>query len=178
MTTSGQPLGTGAGGGRSIKDRITGVKVPGWVLASRPFRWLAPRVLPRTHKLLHHLSGGRWMFDSDAQPMCMLTTTGAKTGQPRETPLAAVPVEDGKLLVVGSNFASDKHPAWTANLLAHPEASVRFKGRSFRVRARLLPDDEREERWDLLVGWFPNWRDYTEVTDRKFRVFELTPIEC
>ncbi len=162
---------------RSLKDRITGVKVPGWVLASKPFRWAAPKVLPRAHRVLHHMSGGRWMFDSKAQPMCMLTTTGARSGQPRETPLAAVPVEDDKLLVVGSNFASDKHPAWTGNLLAHPDATVTFRGRTYPVRSRLLSGDERSARWDELLTWFPNWSDYTEVTDREFRVFELQPAE-
>ncbi len=178
MTTSDPSAGAGSRGpAASLKDRITGVKVPGWILASRPFRWLAPKVLPQTHKLLHRLSGGRWMFDSQAQPMCMLTTTGARSGQPRETPLAAVPIEDGKLLVVGSNFASDKHPAWTGNLLAHPDATVVFKGTTFPVHSRLLTGDERQARWDELLTWFPNWRDYTEVTDREFRVFELSPAD-
>lgn len=161
---------------RSLMQRIKGVKVPGRVLASRPFRWAAPKVLPRVHRVLHRLSGGRWMFDSQAQPMCMLHTIGARSGQPRETPLAAVPVEDDKLLVVGSNFASDRHPAWTANLLAHPDATVTFRGRTFPVSSRLLDGDERRGRWDLLLEWYPNWDDYTEVTDREFRVFELTPV--
>jgi len=108
--------------------------------------------------------------------MCMLHTTGARSGQPRDTPLAAVPVEDGKLLVVGSNFASDTHPAWTANLIAHPDITVTFRGRTFPVSSRLLSGDERSQRWDTLLEWFPNWSDYTEVTDREFRVFELQPV--
>ena len=154
------------------------VKVPARVLSSAPFRWAAPKVLPPTHKLLHRLSGGRLMFDSQRQPMCMLHTIGARSGEPRETPLAAVPVEDGALLVVGSNFASPRHPAWTAHLLAHPDATVTFRGRTYPVTARLLNDRERADRWDLLLEWFPNWRDYTEVTDREFRVFELRPVDA
>ncbi len=154
-----------------------GIKVPGKVLASRPFRWAAPKVLPQTHRLLHRLSRGRWVAGSTrSQPMCMLHTTGARSGQPRDTPLAAVPVEDGKLLVVGSNFASDTHPAWTANLIAHPDITVTFRGRTFPVSSRLLSGDERSQRWDTLLEWFPNWSDYTEVTDREFRVFELQPV--
>ena len=59
------------------------VKVPARVLSSAPFRWAAPKVLPPTHKLLHRLSGGRLMFDSQRQPMCMLHTIGARSGEPR-----------------------------------------------------------------------------------------------
>lgn len=108
--------------------------------------------------------------------MCMLVTIGARSGQPRETPLAAVPIEDGKLLLVGSNFASEKHPAWTGNLLANPEATVTFRGSTYTASTRLLSAEERDERWDVLVAWYPNWREYTAVTDREFRIFEVTPV--
>ncbi len=152
--------------------------MPAGVLVSGPFRRLAPAVLPQTHRFLHRLSGGRWIVGSTAsQPMCMLHTIGARSGEPRDAPLGAVPIEDGKLLVVGSNFASDKHPAWTTNLIAHPEVTVTFKGRTFPVSARLLSGQERKDRWDLLLEWFPNWSDYTAVTDREFRVFELQPVQ-
>lgn len=105
----------------------------------------------------------------------MLVTIGARSGQPRETPLAAVPIEDGKLLVVGSNFASEKHPAWTGNLLANPSATVTFRGSTYPVSTRILSTAESEERWDVLIAWYPNWVEYTSVTEREFRIFELTP---
>jgi len=168
-----------AGGGQPAWiERIRSFKVPASWLASKPFRWAAPRVLPQTHRLLLRLSGGRWIVGStSSQPMCMLHTIGARSGEPRDAPLAAVPIEDDKLLVVGSNFASDRHPAWTANLIAHPDVSITFKGHTFPVTARLLSGQERQERWNMLLGWFPNWRDYTSVTDREFRVFELQPVQ-
>ena len=154
---------------------LRAVKIPGAVLASRPFRWLGPRVFPRFHRLVLRVSGGRTMLDSKAQPMLMLTTIGAKTGQRRETPLATVPLARGTYLVVGSNFAGDRHPAWTANLSAHPDASITFRGRTFPVAARLLSGEERAACWREALEWYPGWRDYLEVTDREFRVFELTP---
>lgn len=154
---------------------LTAVKVPGVVLASAPFRWLGPKVFPRFHRLVLRATGGRTMLDSKAQPMLMLATTGAKSGQRRETPLATVPLARGTYLVVGSNFARERHPAWTANLLAHPDASVTFRGTTFDVSARLLTGEERAACWDEALEWYPGWRDYLEVTDREFRVFELTP---
>lgn len=154
---------------------IRSVKVPGSVLASRPFRWLGPRVFPRLHRAVLRASGGRTMLDTRAQPMLMLATTGAKSGQRRETPLATVPLAGGTYLVVGTNFARERHPAWTGNLLADPHAWVTFRGRSFPVGARLLTGDERAARWQQALEWYPGWSDYLEVTDREFRVFELTP---
>lgn len=161
----------GARRGRWI-DRV---RIPSRVLTSAPFRAVAPKVLPIAHRAIHRLSGGR-LLDTPANPMCLLVTIGARSGLERETPLAAVPVGGRGLIVVGSNFASEHHPAWTANLLAHPDATVTFRGETYPVVARLLSPDERADRWEELVAWFPNWRDYSTVTDREFRVFELVPM--
>ena len=153
-----------------------GFRVPGRVLVSRPFRAIGPRVIPPFHRAISRLTGGRTLLDSAAQPMLMLHTRGARTGQPRQTPLAAVPLEGGRFLVVGSNFAREHHPAWTANLIANPDAEIVYRGERTPVRARLLEGAERERRWKTAVGWFPGWTDYVTVTDRQFRLFELEPL--
>lgn len=152
-----------------------GYRVPGSVLVSKPFRAIGPKVIPPFHRAVARLTGGRTLLDSDAQPMMILTTTGAKSGQARETPLAAVPIEDGGFLVVGSNFAREHHPAWTANLLANPEAEVLFRGERQTVTAHLLTGDDRAHRWEHALGWFPGWADYDDVTEREIRLFELRP---
>ncbi len=152
-----------------------GFRVSGRLLVSRPFRAIGPRIIPRFHRAVSRLTGGRTLLDSPTQPMLMLHTRGARTGQPRETPLAAVPLEAGRFLVVGSNFAREHHPAWTANLIANPDAEIVYRGERTAVRARLLEGDERERRWQTAVGWFPGWTDYVTVTDRQFRLFELEP---
>lgn len=152
-----------------------GYRVPGSVLVSKPFRAIGPTIIPPFHRAVSRLTGGRTLLDSDAQPMMILTTTGAKTGVARQTPLAAVPIEDGAFLVVGSNFAREHHPAWTANLLANPEADVLFRGRRTPVTAHLLTGDDRARRWEHALGWFPGWADYDDVTEREIRLFELRP---
>ena len=152
-----------------------GFRVPGRVLVSRPFQAIGPRVIPPFHRAISRLTGGRTLLDSAAQPMLMLHTRGARTGQPRQTPLAAVPLEEGRFLVVGSNFAREHHPAWTANLIANPDAEIVFRGERSAVRARLLEGTERGRRWQTAVGWFPGWIDYVTVTEREFRLFELEP---
>ena len=87
--------------------------------------------------------------------------------------MATVPVDGDRFLVVGSNFARESHPAWTHNLLANPKATIVFRGTTIDVTARLLVGDERAARWPELLEWYPGWADYTQVTDREFRIFEL-----
>jgi deazaflavin-dependent oxidoreductase (nitroreductase family) len=104
----------------------------------------------------------------------VLTTTGVKSGLPRESPLACVPEGDG-WYVVGSNFGQDHHPAWTGNLLADPNATVSYEHRQTNVLARHLSDEEKAEVWPKLIAVWPAYDDYVAGTDRNIRVFHLTP---
>src|ERR1700759_1307835 len=55
--------------------------------------------------------------------LLLLTTTGAKSGQPRLSPLAFFRI-DGKLLIIGSFAGADVNPAWVHNLRANPSAHI------------------------------------------------------
>ena len=153
-----------------------GFRMPDRVVVSRPFRAIGPRVIPPFHRAVNRLTGGRSLLDSAAQPLLMLASRGARTGQIRETPIAAVPHEEGRFLVVGSNFARERHPAWTANLIANPDAEIVFRGERTPVRARLLEGAERERRWQTAVAWYSHWTQYDAMTERELRVFELEPV--
>ena len=153
-----------------------GFRGSGRLLVSRPFRIIGPHVFPPLHRAINRLTKGRTLLDTPAQPMLMLITTGARTGRLRETPLGAVPLEGGRLLLVGSNFAREHHPACTGNLIANPDAEIVFRGKRTQVRARLLEGADRERRWQTAIVWFPVWTRYVTVTDREFRLFELEPV--
>ena len=142
------------------------------VAGSPQFAAVAPKIVPRVDRVLNHVTGGRFVLSSALLPSLVLTTTGAKTGQKRTTPLATKPEGDG-WYVVGSNFGREKHPAWTANLIAHPEAEVSFKGRTTPVRAHLLTAEEKAEEWPRLVRFWPNYDVYVERSGRDLRVFRL-----
>jgi len=143
------------------------------VAGSAAFARVAPGVVPRLDRLTHRLTGGRFMLtDRGLVPMLVLTATGAKSGQPREVPLACIP--DGDCFyVVGSNFGRPDHPAWTSNLLAHPDATVSRAGQRFAVRARLLDVDEKAELWPRITEVWPSYEVYTERSGRDLRVFRL-----
>ncbi|MCB0976768.1 MAG: nitroreductase family deazaflavin-dependent oxidoreductase [Acidimicrobiales bacterium] len=143
---------------------------------SKGFRKVGPKVVPPMDRALSRLSGGRLMISKFLVPSLVLTTTGQKSGLPRESPLACVPA-DGGWYVVGSNFGQVKHPAWTGNLIAHPVATVSFGGGHHEVTARLLSPEEKAETWPRLVAAWPAYDDYVESSGRDLRVFHLTPSE-
>jgi deazaflavin-dependent oxidoreductase (nitroreductase family) len=144
-------------------------------LAGSPtFMRVGPKVVPHLDRVLHKVSGGRIILSGGMLPSLMLTATGAKSGLARTTPLATKP-EGDHWYVVGSNFGRDDHPAWTANLIANPDASVSFKAKDTAVRAHLLTADEKAEVWPRLIELWPNYDVYTERSGRDLRVFRLDP---
>jgi deazaflavin-dependent oxidoreductase (nitroreductase family) len=82
-----------------------------------------------------------------------------------------------RLLAIGSNYGRPKHPAWSANLLAHPECTVEFRGPPERYRAELLTGDARAAAWDTAVDVYLGYESYrTSCAPREIRVFRLRPI--
>jgi deazaflavin-dependent oxidoreductase (nitroreductase family) len=147
-------------------------------MATSPaFRKVGPKVVPPMDRALHKISGGRIIVSRLMVPSMVLTTTGVKSGLPRESPLACVPDGDGGWWVVGSNFGQEKHPSWTGNLIADPNASVSFEHRETPVLAHLLTDEEKAETWPTLIAVWPAYDDYVESSGRNIRVFHLTPAD-
>jgi deazaflavin-dependent oxidoreductase (nitroreductase family) len=106
----------------------------------------------------------------------LVTSTGAKSGQQRTHPLTLLEDGDG-LLAIGSNYGRPNHPAWSANLLAHPECTVEFKGPPKRYRAELLKGDARTKAWDTAVDFYAGYESYrTSCAPREIRVFRLRPV--
>lgn len=141
---------------------------------SAAFAKVAWRVLPPLDRALHRATGGRRTLAQRVVPSLMLHTTGARTGLARDTPLACLP-DGGACYVVGSNWGRPDHPAWTANLLAHPDAAVTRDGVRIEVRARLLDAREAGEVWPRLLRIWPAWASYSERAQRELRVFRLEP---
>jgi deazaflavin-dependent oxidoreductase (nitroreductase family) len=104
--------------------------------------------------------------------LLLLTTTGAKSGQPRVSPLAYFRI-DGKLLIIGSFAGSDVNPAWVHNLRANPAARVEIGTDSSDVTARELPSGERDELFGQIAAAAPGFAEYQAKTTRVIPVFEL-----
>ncbi|MGY1602979.1 nitroreductase family deazaflavin-dependent oxidoreductase [Geodermatophilus sp. SYSU D00815] len=133
-------------------------------------------------RVLHHLdravfraTRGRATFASlgTGLPVIMLTTTGARSGQPRTVPVLGVPLDaplpsargsargaPGRMVVLASNWGQRSHPGWYHNLVAHPDASVATGGHRWAVRARPVEEDERERLWRAGLAVYPAWAAY------------------
>lgn len=104
-----------------------------------------------------------------------LTTTGNRSGEPREVTLYAYE-DDDRLVVVGSLGGAAKDPSWVRNLRAEPRATV-HKGRAEHVvRAHEVKGKQRERLWKLVVGAFPLYAAYQRKTDRVIPLFALEPV--
>jgi deazaflavin-dependent oxidoreductase (nitroreductase family) len=130
---------------------------------------------PRIDKVLIPRTKGR-LSSAGVDKVGLVTSTGAKSGQQRTHPLTLLGDGDG-LVAIGSNYGRPNHPAWSANLLAHPECTVEFKGPPTRYRAELLTGDARTKAWDTAVDFYAGYESYrASCAPREIRVFRLEPI--
>jgi deazaflavin-dependent oxidoreductase (nitroreductase family) len=136
---------------------------------------LVRRLVPWDRTLLRRSNGRYTALGPFGVPLLLLTTTGARSGQPRTTPLVFLR-RGPALLLAGSNFGQSHHPAWSTNLLAHPEAQVNIGGERVAVRSRLLDGAERQAAWELFRAAGP-YGVYETRTDRTIRVFALDRID-
>ena len=105
-------------------------------------------------------------------PCAIITSTGRKSGLPRVSPLATVPL-NGDLYVVGSNFGQSTHPAWSWNLIAQPRIQVDYNHEIYAAQAELLTPEEKAQTWPELIAIWPLFDTYVERSGRDLRVFRL-----
>jgi deazaflavin-dependent oxidoreductase (nitroreductase family) len=153
---------------------VIGVRVIQKVSSAPGFAKVAPYVIPALDRAVHRLTRGKVLLSAQLLPGVILTSTGARTGLVRRTPLACMPEEGGRSwILVGSNFGRPGHPAWTANLLARPDATVSWKGRDIPVMARLLAGEERAAAWQAVLKFWPPYATYQARVEREIRLFRI-----
>jgi deazaflavin-dependent oxidoreductase (nitroreductase family) len=111
----------------------------------------------------------------DGNELLLLTTTAAKSGQPRVSPLSCKRI-DGKLVIVAGYGGADINPAWVHNLRANPRAHIELGTGSFDVTARELPPAERAEIIPKLTAEVSGFAKFQAMTSRVIPIFELEPV--
>lgn len=112
--------------------------------------------------------GGRFA----GRPMLLLTTIGAKTGQPRTSPLVYT-LDGDRVVIIASKGGAPTNPAWFHNLVANPDVTVEIGTERFEARA-IIPDRaERDRLFDAQAAIMPGFRDYQENTERLIPVIVL-----
>ncbi|MFC7533081.1 nitroreductase/quinone reductase family protein [Actinoplanes sp. GCM10030250] len=120
----------------------------------------------------HGIVGG--MFEGGR--LVLVTTTGAKSGQPHTVPLGYLPDGGERILVIGSAGGSPRHPAWFHNLLANPVVTVEDGTFTYEARATVLDGAERDRAFARAVEGDAGWADYERQSGRALPVVALTAI--
>jgi deazaflavin-dependent oxidoreductase (nitroreductase family) len=137
--------------------------------------WFAVTIANPIDRRLLKLSRGRVGIFL-GQPVGLLETTGARSGQVRETPLLYV--DDGpRVILVASNAGSTRHPAWFHNLRANPRVGfLRRGGHAGTYTARVAANAERDQLWARVNDLYTGYETYQGRTaGRQIPVVVLDP---
>jgi deazaflavin-dependent oxidoreductase (nitroreductase family) len=107
-------------------------------------------------------------------PVCIVTTTGAKSGKTRRIALIHLPHGENKLLVA-SQGGMKRNPVWYHNIVAHPDILIMVDGEEKAYRACQVSNDEKRELWPQLLSLYPGFDEYQARTDRNIPVFSCVP---
>jgi len=131
-------------------------------------------VFPEIDKRLMPLTRGRLKI-AVRQPVCLLRARGARSGQPRVTPLLYTPHGDA-LVLIASKAGAERNPAWYHNVKANPDVEVEIGGRRRPMRAREVEGAERDELWALVNDNYSGYDTYQErAGGRRIPVLLLEP---
>jgi len=106
----------------------------------------------------------------------ILTTTGARSGEDRETPLVYT-WEKGHHVIVASKGGAPTHPSWYHNLQKHPTVTVEASGEKFKAHAKVVDGDDYERLYRQHADINPGFWDYRQKTTRKIPVILLERID-
>jgi F420H(2)-dependent quinone reductase len=138
---------------------------------------LAPRLVKcysKSNVVSYRATSGRVGGRELGLPVCLLTTTGRKSGLPRTN--ALVYMSDGdRVVLVAAQGGLPTHPQWLLNLSANPEVQVQIRSQIHTMRARVVDDAERVQLWPRLTALNPRWARFQSWTDRVIPVVVCEP---
>jgi len=122
----------------------------------------------------YRATGGQVTGRYAGRPLLLLTTTGAKSGQPRVTPLN-YSTDGERLIVIASKGGSPTHPDWYRNLVAHPEVTIEQGSETFQAHATTAEEPERSQLFAQQAAEMPFFAEYERiVTTRQIPVVIFT----
>jgi deazaflavin-dependent oxidoreductase (nitroreductase family) len=166
MPTPGFPEYVWGAEGSAVRKVVTKL------VATRPAAFVARHCVPLDRFVLHRTGGRFTALGPIGMPMLVLTTTGRRTGRPRQQPLVFLRRGD-QLIVVGTNFGQDQHPAWTSNILANPNVDVTIGGQTLPAVATQIHGEQQRELLNSFSEFGENYAAYVGRTERDIRVFAL-----
>ena len=117
-------------------------------------------------------NGGNVGGQLSGAPLLLLTTTGAKSGEPRTRPLVYLS-EGDRIYVFAGNRGAPTNPAWYHNLVAHPDVTVELGPEKFEARAIVVDDAEGERLGRIQIQKIPALAELAAKIPRKIPVVLL-----
>jgi len=127
------------------------------------------------HRGIFKATNGKLLGKMAGMDAIILTTTGRKSGQERQTMLTAPIVDADTVVLVASYGGDDRNPAWFVNLRANPAVKVAMGGKERDMTARIADADEKAELWGRITSAYKGYAGYQTKTDRDIPVVILEP---
>jgi len=150
------------------------------IAASPPGAWFYARTLHHFDRIFLRLFGGRVTMSSlvAGLPLVILTTTGAKSGLPRTTPLLCIRDENNPstFAVIATNWGQQHYPSWYFNLKANPRATCSISGESREYMAHEANDEEYARFWQYATDTYIGYPLYKQrISGRNIPIMVMTP---
>ena len=143
--------------------------LPPWTPTQERLASVVVRLMTAANVWVYRLTGG-WLGGTFLRgaPVCLVTTRGKRSGQPRT--VALLYLADGNdVVLVASKGGMSHHPAWYHNMVAHPDVEVQIGGSTGgcgRV-ARRMPRRPRSGRsWWRCIATTTTTRPARRATSR------------
>ncbi|WP_086820743.1 nitroreductase/quinone reductase family protein [Allokutzneria sp. NRRL B-24872] len=115
------------------------------------------------------------MFEGST--LALLTTTGARSGLPRTSPLGYLEI-DGQPVVIASAGGAPTHPAWYHNIRENPAVTVEVGTETYQALAGIPEGEERDRLFLKAVEQAPGYGDYQKQTTRVIPVVTLHRVDA
>jgi deazaflavin-dependent oxidoreductase (nitroreductase family) len=123
----------------------------------------------------YEATDGREGGTLEGKPVVILTSTGARTGRTRKTPIMRI-ARDGIYVAVASAGGAPEDPAWYHNLVATPLAQVQDGSERHLVQAREIHGAEKDRWWVVAESFWPHFPAYRQRAGREIPMFLLEPV--
>ena len=133
------------------------------------------KVVNVLHRNAFTLTKGRLGGRVQGMEAVILTTTGRKSGEKRQSMLTAPIVDGDEVVLVASWNGGANDPQWFRNLEADPNVQITRKGETKNMVARVVSSAERAELWPRIVDAYKGYATYQSSTDREIPVVVFTP---
>lgn len=150
------------------------------IASSKPGVWVASRSLHQVDRFFFGVSGGRVTLSSlvAGVPLVLVTTTGAKSGLPRQVPLLCIRDQQNPQVfaLIATNWGQQRYPAWYFNLRANPRASCTLAGKTDEYLAHEASGEEYARFWQYAVDTYVGYPLYKQrIQGRHIPIMVMQP---